>query len=199
MNSSRGEPPADPGIWRWKWFVQLLHFGVGLKRWAVMAALGVAVWSIGFAWLMRQFFDLKFPNFLPWYLEGFLLLIVGSGSILAAMYGFYRKLSPVLLGSQSIENMVDTIYTRWSRGKGPRIVAIGGGTGLSVLLRGLKEYTDNLTAIITVADDGEALVVSGGSWASCHPEIFATASSRCLRTNPYWANSFSTGLTKATD
>ena len=119
-----------------------------------MAALGIAVWSIGFAWLMRQFFDLKFPNFLPWYLEGFLLLIVGSGSILAAIYGFYRKLSPVLLNSQSIENMADTIYTRWSRGKGPRIVAIGGGTGLSVLLRGLKEYTDNLTAIITVADDG---------------------------------------------
>ena len=154
--TSRAQSPTRPGIWarRRRQFVQLLQFGVGLKRWAVMAALGIAVWSIGFAWLMRQFFDLKLPNFLPWYLEGFLLLIVGSGSILAAIYGFYRKLSPVLLNSQSIENMADTIYTRWSRGKGPRIVAIGGGTGLSVLLRGLKEYTDNLTAIITVADDG---------------------------------------------
>ena len=43
---------------------------------------------------------------------------------------------------------------RRSRGRGAKIVAIGGGTGLSVLLRGLKSYTDNLTAIITVADDG---------------------------------------------
>jgi uncharacterized cofD-like protein len=38
--------------------------------------------------------------------------------------------------------------------KGPKIVVIGGGTGLSVLLRGLKEYTSNITAIVTVADDG---------------------------------------------
>ncbi|MCH8902160.1 MAG: YvcK family protein, partial [Chloroflexi bacterium] len=38
--------------------------------------------------------------------------------------------------------------------RGPKIVAIGGGTGLSTLLRGLKEHTGNLTAIVTVADDG---------------------------------------------
>lgn len=37
---------------------------------------------------------------------------------------------------------------------GPRIAAVGGGTGLSTLLRGLKLYTKNLTAIVTVADDG---------------------------------------------
>ncbi|MBI2884638.1 MAG: YvcK family protein [Candidatus Omnitrophica bacterium] len=38
--------------------------------------------------------------------------------------------------------------------KGPKLVAIGGGTGLSMLLHGLKSYTDNITAIVTVADDG---------------------------------------------
>ena len=38
--------------------------------------------------------------------------------------------------------------------KGPRVVVIGGGTGLSVMLRGLKKYTSNITAIVTVADDG---------------------------------------------
>ena len=41
---------------------------------------------------------------------------------------------------------------QWERG--PRITAIGGGTGLSTMLRGLKKYTGNLTAIVTVADDG---------------------------------------------
>jgi len=40
------------------------------------------------------------------------------------------------------------------RARGPRVVAIGGGTGLSVLLRGLKNYTSNLTAVVTVTDDG---------------------------------------------
>ena len=41
---------------------------------------------------------------------------------------------------------------QWERG--PKIVAVGGGTGLSTMLRGLKRYTKNLTAIVTVADDG---------------------------------------------
>jgi len=41
---------------------------------------------------------------------------------------------------------------QWERG--PKIVAIGGGTGLSTMLRGLKKYTRNLTAVVTVADDG---------------------------------------------
>lgn len=47
----------------------------------------------------------------------------------------------------------NTIY-RGPSGRGPRIVAIGGGTGLSTMLRGLKRYTRDLTAIVTVADDG---------------------------------------------
>ena len=47
----------------------------------------------------------------------------------------------------------EKIY-RGPSGKGPRIVAIGGGTGLSTMLRGLKRHTNNLTAIVTVADDG---------------------------------------------
>jgi len=154
--ANHDKSPRRPGIWarRRQRISRLLRFGVGLKRWALIGAIGVAIWSIGFAWLIRQFSDLKFPNFLPWHLEGFLLLVLGSGSILAALYGFYRKLSPVLLGSQGIGEMADQVYTRWSRGRGPKIVAIGGGTGLSVLLRGLRDHTDNLTAIITVADDG---------------------------------------------
>ena len=43
---------------------------------------------------------------------------------------------------------------RVPRSHGPRVVAIGGGHGLSNMLRGLKAYTENLTAIVTVADDG---------------------------------------------
>ena len=52
------------------------------------------------------------------------------------------------------ESIVNTIYTQRFLRRGPKIVAIGGGTGLSSLLRGLKEHTGNLTAIVTVADDG---------------------------------------------
>ena len=50
--------------------------------------------------------------------------------------------------------LVEVIYQKRFLARGPRIVAIGGGTGLSTLLRGLKEHTSNLTAVVTVADDG---------------------------------------------
>ena len=135
-------------------FLRLLHPGVGLKRWALIGAVGVAFCSIGLAYLIRKFFSVGFPDFLPWYFEGFLLLGVGGGAILLSMYGYYRALSPLFMRSKSIDAVADTVYNRWSRGRGPKVVAIGGGTGQSVLLRGLRLHTDNLTAIITVADDG---------------------------------------------
>ena len=58
--------------------------------------------------------------------------------------------------------------------KGPKIVVIGGGTGLAVLLRGLKEYTNNITAIVSVADDGGSSGRLRSHWECCHQEIFVT-------------------------
>ena len=156
-NGSVNRIPTRPrGGWpqRRRKLLRLLHPGVGIKRWAAIAAAGVAVTSLGFAFFIRKIFGLQFPDFLPWYFEGFLLLGIGAAVILASMYGLYRTLSPLLLSSQPIEDLANTIYNRRSRGRGPKIVAIGGGTGLSVLLRGLRHHTDNLTAVITVADDG---------------------------------------------
>ncbi len=54
----------------------------------------------------------------------------------------------------SSEELNNIIYKERILSKGPKVVVIGGGTGLSVLLRGLKEFTSNITAIVTVADDG---------------------------------------------
>ena len=146
--------PSGTQVSRVQRFLRLLHPGVGLKRWALIGAIGVAFCSIGLAYLIRKFFSVGFPDFLPWYFEGFFLLAIGGGAILLSMYGFYRALSPLFMRSKSIDVVADTVYNRWSRGRGPKVVAIGGGTGQSVLLRGLRLHTDNLTAIITVADDG---------------------------------------------
>ena len=51
-------------------------------------------------------------------------------------------------------SLAEELYQRRTRARGPHVVAIGGGTGLSTLLRGLKEITSNITAVVTVADDG---------------------------------------------
>ncbi|MCH8206577.1 MAG: uridine diphosphate-N-acetylglucosamine-binding protein YvcK [Chloroflexi bacterium] len=147
------DPAEGRGTW-WSGMLKLLYPGMGIKRWLLVGAMGIAVTSIGVAFMLRKLLALRFPDFLPSYLEGVVLLVGGGIVILLAIYGLYRSIGPLILASSSIDGLADTIYTRRSRGRGPRIVAIGGGTGLSVLLRGLKAYTDNLTAIITVADDG---------------------------------------------
>ena len=151
-----GAPDGLPVALRSRWarVLKLLYPGVGIKRWLLVGSAGIAVWSIGTAFMLRKLFALRFPDFLPSYLEGILLLGVGILVVLVAIYGLYRSIGPLVLAQSSFDSLADTIYTRRSRGRGPRIVAIGGGTGLSVLLRGLKTYTDNLTAIISVADDG---------------------------------------------
>ena len=53
-----------------------------------------------------------------------------------------------------LQNQVPHDLLRAARAAGRKVAAIGGGTGLSTLLLGLKEYTDNITAIVTVTDDG---------------------------------------------
>ncbi|MCY7392133.1 MAG: YvcK family protein, partial [Leptolyngbyaceae cyanobacterium CAN_BIN12] len=52
------------------------------------------------------------------------------------------------------EDLIDVLLAHRRLNRGPKIVVVGGGTGLSTLLRGLKQYSANITAIVTVADDG---------------------------------------------
>ncbi len=139
---------------RWTVWRKLFYLGLGVKRWLLVGALGIGICSVGLAFVIKNLFGLYLPNFLPWYLEGMVLAFGGVIVILLSIYGLYRSVGPLVFASTSFETLADTIYTRRSRGRGPRIVTIGGGTGLSVLLRGLKAYTDNLSAIVTVADDG---------------------------------------------
>lgn len=154
LNSSNEYSPERRSS-RWYNLVRLLVPGLNLKRWLVLGAAGISIVSVGIAFLARRALALNFPDFLPGYLEGVFLLGVGFASIVIALYGLYRSLGPLILASTSINRgIANTIYTRRSLGRGPRIVVIGGGTGLSVLLKGLKRQTDNLTAIVTVGDDG---------------------------------------------
>ena len=154
LNSSNEYSPERRSS-RWYNLVRLLVPGLNLKRWLVLGAAGISIVSVGIAFLARRALALNFPDFLPGYLEGVLLLGIGFVSIVIALYGLYRSLGPLILASTSINRgIANTIYTRRSLGRGPRIVVIGGGTGLSVLLKGLKRQTDNLTAIVTVGDDG---------------------------------------------
>ena len=75
------------------------------------------------------------------------LFVVGSVKAI-------RAIMEPLRSPDADQPLVEVIYQKRFLARGPKIVAIGGGTGLSMLLRGLKEHTSNLTAVVTVADDG---------------------------------------------
>ncbi len=93
-------------------------------------------------------------QFLPYWARAIIFGIFGVGLLFLS----YVKLTQSVLGpflpGTSTTSVIEMIHSFRLRGRGPRVVAIGGGTGLSALLRGLKTYTSNLSAIVTVADDG---------------------------------------------
>ena len=136
--------------------------GIHVKRWVLVLIAGVTIFSLGWAYLLGVLYKMRpLPpifyyltlQFIPRWGRALLFGVVGSGLIVMGLLRLNRALlAPFRRSGQ--EKVVDVLYRHRRRQRGPKVVAIGGGTGLSVLLRGLKEHTDHLTAIVTVADDG---------------------------------------------
>ena len=141
--------------------------GLGVKRWLFLILAGTTLLGIGFGIYILDIYRSTPPDAQAWWLS--LLSTVslrslsrplrvvifggiGIGILLGGIYGLNRTLlSPYLKPGKTV---VDTLAGHRRREKGPRIVAIGGGHGLAMLLRGLKNYSHNLTAVVAVADDG---------------------------------------------
>ena len=137
--------------------------GLQIKRWLILLMLSELVLVLGVAYALKEvyqtahlpsFFYWLTLQFLPYWARAVIFGIFGVGLLVVS----YLKLTQSVLGpflpGNSTTSVVEMIHAFRLRGRGPRIVAIGGGTGLSSLLRGLKTYTSNLSAIVTVADDG---------------------------------------------
>jgi uncharacterized cofD-like protein len=143
-----------------------LQPGMGVKRWLLLVFAGMLLLALGAAHLIRQvtqdfqpggavqvIVDLVTLQFLPFPMRG---LVAGVAGVALIGVGAWRLAVALTRPLRTDEEtpLADVIYQKRFLAKGPRIVAIGGGTGLSTLLRGLKQHTSNLTAIVTVADDG---------------------------------------------
>jgi uncharacterized cofD-like protein len=148
------------GVRRW------LRPGMGVKRWLLLIFAGMLVLALGAAHVIRQvtqdvqpggladaLIDVVTLQFLPFALRGFVAGVAGTALIVVGAWRLAVALTRPLRTDEEIP-LAEVIYQKKFLARGPRIVAIGGGTGLSTLLRGLKEHTSNLTAIVTVADDG---------------------------------------------
>jgi uncharacterized cofD-like protein len=124
-----------------------LYPGIGIKRWIGLSTFGVILLILGTDHLRSaEYWVIQILDAMV-VISGIIILILGIKRMLRSLMGAF------LPSSRSTE-LVDLLYQKKHLLRGPRIVTIGGGTGLSVLLTGLKEYTANIAAIVTVADDG---------------------------------------------
>ncbi len=142
--------------------------GLGIKRWGLVIALGVLVFSAGMSLLLsfRFFaeFDAAVSRLASWLGKftagevspmalGTISVVLGTLIAILGLRGTLRSIDRVLF-PEGNPGLVDALREHRRKRRGLNIVALGGGTGLATLLRGLKHYSSNLTAVVTVFDDG---------------------------------------------
>jgi uncharacterized cofD-like protein len=145
----------------WRWFVP----GLGIKRWMIVILAGITMLGLAVAILLLDLYRTETSNsavitfltyaslrFLPRLVRSIIFAGLGFGLVAFGLWRLNRSLlRPFVRPGQAV---VDQLADFRRRERGPRVVAIGGGHGLSALLRGLKAHTGNITAVVTVADDG---------------------------------------------
>ena len=142
-----------------------LYPGLGVKRWLGLLCLAAFALSLGVAFSLSPgtlpgvadalAAALRKPvgTTMPRWLLAVVFLAIGAALAAWGVRGIVLSIARAL-APRTADVLGEALYVRRGSGRGPRIVAIGGGTGLPVLLRGLKAYSTNITALVTVADDG---------------------------------------------
>src|SRR3989475_6443802 len=136
--------------------------GLEVKRWLLLLTVAILIIDLGASYALNSLYsEVTCPGYVatltlqcvPKAIRAVIFVVAAVRLLLFSIIKLQRSvIGPFLPGSdRSMADMIDAFRTR---GRGPRLVAIGGGTGMSRLLRGLKQYTSNLAAVVTVADDG---------------------------------------------
>lgn len=134
--------------------------GLNIKRWLFLIFLGSVLMILGFLiifdirpiYLTMEFIR-KAALILPTEILAVVVIFIGA----IIFFNGWKKTTLSIMDMDSAKSgnsLLEKLYRRSKLNKGAKIVAIGGGTGLSMLLRGIKKYTNNITAVVTVGDDG---------------------------------------------
>lgn len=147
-------------VWRW------IGPGTRVKRWLILLLLAVAIAGLGIGLILADLYkssNFRWP-FWAYYVtlqfidrgwRGLILVAAGLFLTFAAFNGLNRSLVGLLIPEYR-GNITHLMRSRVMLARGWRITCIGGGTGLSTLLRGIKDHTSNIVAIVTVADEGSS-------------------------------------------
>ncbi len=157
------EPLETP---RWKRRLMWMTPGIGVKRWVLIGLLGLACATAGSAlftaylaveWSVElvEWVSFTFHRLINTEMVGAILIGIGVLCVLIGTRGGMKAVERAYERSgQAKSNFLETALRQRQKTGKTKIVAIGGGTGLSTMLRGLKQYSSNITAVVTMADDG---------------------------------------------
>ena len=151
----------------WKNFTSEMRWllpGTGYKRWILLTILGAMLLGLGLAVIELNYYrTASNPTLVPilaflslrWLDRPLRFVIFGGIGILLILVGIWGANHALLKPfEKSGRPLLETIHSYRRRERGINVVVIGGGHGQATLLRGLKEFTHNITAIVTVADNG---------------------------------------------
>lgn len=132
----------------------LMKPGIKIKRWLFTGFIGLVILIFGIIRLISSVDNTlsrkAFSLFLT--ILGIVIMVISLSEIIKSSIALINSEKvKITISNKNIEELVDEKRVHVN---GPKVVVIGGGTGLSTMLRGLKLYTDNITAIVTVGDDG---------------------------------------------
>ena len=159
---SNGVTRSAEGLPQVRRFLTWLRPGMKLKRWLLVALLGAFLILDGFGRVLKAY-DFNFhinerinQALGPHFPTAILVLAFILGGMALVYFGFqqYQRSLIAAISPHDTQRLIEVVYERRQLDRRTKIVVIGGGTGLSTALRGLKEFTTNLTAIVTVTDDG---------------------------------------------
>lgn len=131
--------------------------GLQVKRWFALIFVGAVIMTLGILILIDIkpiFYTMQFIHKVAMNVStewlAFAIVMFGAG----VFFKGWQKTNLSMLDNSDNHSLLEQLYRRRKLNRGPKIVAIGGGTGLSMLLRGIKHITNNVTAVVTVGDDG---------------------------------------------
>lgn len=147
--------------------IKWLYPGMHVKRWIFLSLLGLLMVAVGFAILVgldtissMESSLIRYAYELTGQISLTIHIPVGISLIFVGLIFFGKGIQTTIISlinailPDNEESLVEIVFQKRQLKRGPKIVALGGGTGLSTLLRGLKEYTSNIAAVVAVSDDG---------------------------------------------
>ena len=145
-----------------KGFLQWFRSSTKMKRWMFLILIGIILSCYGLAEIlvMKEISFQEVGKVVAIFVIGFLAIVIGLVFLNKRTLEVLIESTDERMENRKNVNVKSLIFNKTVYDKGPNIVVIGGGTGLNTVLSGLKNYTNNLTAIVTISDYGEGITES---------------------------------------